>query len=377
MRGPWSVVAGALLVLLLAASCGDGAAINAAAEEATTTASLDRGTWRVLPGAPIGTSSYAVSGWSGSEALFWAGSNLARDFANTSGAAYDPASDSWRELPVPGWGHPGLTGVVFDGQFYVAAKGGGSRMDPSDGSATDLPPIGGFWLSTLVATDEAVWGVGPLGFGEGADRVGIARYEPAADAWIPGPIFDGTPELGRLFQDRLFVEQPVLWTGSDIVVWTHDGHGIAFDPTTESWRTLPALVAPEGTLADSEVAVAESGLVAFVEVERSGDIGYAVASWDGETWTWHDTDIELADFHTITIAAAGDWIVVFSPDQPPAAVHVATGRSLRNDATLLAGVQAPNVVWTGDELVVWGGAPTRTEDNPNPPAGAAWAPPAG
>jgi hypothetical protein len=231
-------------------------------------------------------------------------------------------------------------------------------------------------LSTVVATDDAVWGVGPLGFGDDADRVGIARYDPAADTWIHGPVFDGAPGVGARFKDQLFVEQPVLWTGSEIVIWTHDGHGLSFDPSAKSWQTLPPLVAPEGTLIDSEITVAESGLVAFVAVEHNGDTGYSVANWDGETGTWHDTDVDPADFHTVTIAGAGAWIVVFSQTQPPATVHVSTGRSMLHDAAPIGGVQAPNAVWTGDELVVWGGAPTRREDHPEPPAGAAWAPPA-
>ncbi len=378
VRARLPVAAGVLLALLFAASCGDGIQNDAAAGEPIAASSIDHGVWRELSEAPIGTRPYAVSGWSGSEALFWAGANLQRDFANTRGAAYDPASDSWRELPVPGWGHPGLTGSVFEGQLYVAAKGGASRIDPSDGSATDLPHVRGFVLATLVATDRAVWGLGPTNHSdEEPVGVGIARYEREADAWIPGPVFDGTPEMGSLFRDLLFVEQPVLWTGSEIIVWSHDGHGLSFDPMTESWRVLPPLIVPEGTLVNSEVAVAGARLVALVEFEGYGTTGYGVGSWDGETWTWRDTDIAVTDFETVTIAGVRDWIVVFSPDQPPYTVHVPTGDSMRHDDAPIAGVQAPNVVWTGDELVIWGGAPTRTDDNPNPPGGAVWIPPSG
>ncbi len=365
-----------LLLMLLAASCGGGIQTDVAAGEPTTAPPIDYGVWRELPEAPIGTRLYTVSGWSGEEAVFWAGSNLQRDFAYARGAAYDPASDSWRELAVPGWGHPGLTGTVFDGQLFVAAKGGGSRIDLSDGSETGLPDGQGFVLSTLIATDDAVWGLGSVSwFEEGGVRVGIARYEPEEGAWIPGPVFEGTPEMDSLFQDRLFVEQPVLWTGSEIIVWSQDGQGLSFDPKAESWRVLPPLVAPQGTLTDSAVAVAGARLVALVEFEDNGTAGYGVASWDGETWTWRDTDIAVTDFETVTIAGVRDWIMVFSPDQPPYTVHVPTGDSMRHDNAPIAGVQVPNVVWTGDELVIWGGAPTRTDDSPSPPGGAVWIPP--
>ncbi len=82
------------------------------------------GTWAEMAQAPITSRPHAVSVWSGTEAVFWAGSNLDRDFAYTDGAAYDPPTNTWRSIPVPGWGHPGLTGVFFDGGLYALAKGG-------------------------------------------------------------------------------------------------------------------------------------------------------------------------------------------------------------------------------------------------------------
>lgn len=371
--GPLLVAA---LLSLAPVSCGDGAATDATPGALAKPLAINHGVWREIPEAPIGVRPYAVSGWSGSEAIFWAGSNLMRDFANTRGAAYDPATDSWRELAVPGWGHPGLTGAVFAGGLYVAAKGGASRIDLSDGSDTDLPQVPGFIPATMVATEGAVWAVGPASYAaEGNVGVGIARYAPEQDAWIPGPEFDGAPELGRLFQDELFVEQPVLSTGAEIVVWSANGHGLSFDPTAEAWRLLPALVPPQGALRDSAAAVAGSYLVALAAVDHAGTTGYAMASWDGAAWTWQSTDVQFTDFTTVSIAGAPDWVVAFGPDHPPTTIHVPTGDAKRHDDAPIGGVQAPNVVWTGDELVVWGGAPTRSAGNSLPPGGALWSPP--
>lgn len=222
----------------------------------------------------------------------------------------------------------------------------------------------------------------PGGVGLGTDRIlpggttgGDSPPEDEADTWLDRPVFEGTPEMGSPFRDRLFVEQPVLWTGSEIIVWSDDGHGLAFDPVAGSWRVLPPLVPPRGTLTGSEVTVAGSGLVALVRFEHNGNSGHEVASWDGETWTWLDTDIETTDFETVAIAGAQDWIMVFRPDQPPYTVHVPTGDSIRHDDSPITGLREPNVVWTGNELVVWGGAPTPDDDNPNPHRAAAWIPP--
>ncbi len=379
---------GAVLVaMLVAVSCGDaggtarpgpdphGAPATTAAGEPLA-AAVDHGAWRPLPEAPIGTRPYAVSGWTGSEAVFWAGSNLERNFAHTLGAAYSPATDSWRELAVPGWGHPGLTGAVLENRMYVAAKGGATLIELADGSWVDLPHIQGFVPATVVAADGDVWAVGPTHHSDELPvAVGIARYDPVTQAWEPGPAFDGVPELGPLFQDLLFVEQPVLWTGSEVVVWSAAGRGVAFDPEAGSWRLLPRLEPPEGTLTATQVTVAGSHLVALAEVDRVGTPGYGVASWDGSAWEWRDTGVEVADIATVTIAGARDWIVVFGPEGPPQTVHVPTGDAMRHADAPIGGVQAPNAVWTGSELVVWGGAPTRSEGSSIPPVAAAWSPP--
>lgn len=370
------IVPGVLLFLMFTASCGSETHPEAATAESTGASPIDHGVWRELPEAPIAARPYAVAGWSGSEVFFWAGSNLRRDFAHTTGAAYDPESATWRELPVPGWGHPGTAGAVFEGQLYVAAKGGASRIDPSDGSATDLPSVPGFTLATLVAAGGALWGLGPAsGSDEAPVQVGIARYDGEADVWVSGPLFEGAPQLGNLFRGLQFVEQTVVWTGSELVVWSQNGLGLSFDPAAESWRLLPPIVLPQGTLKDSAIAVAGSRLVALVEVEDGDTRGHGVASWDGQMWTWRDTDIDVADFALVTIAGADGWILVFSPHRPPYTVHIPSGASIRHENAPIAGVQSPNVVWTGDELVIWGGVTTLNEDDRNPPRGAAWTPP--
>lgn len=361
-----SVVAAVLALASVTASCGDGPAVGAPAG----------GTWRAIPAAPIETRPFAVSGWSGAEAVFWAGANLRRNFAHTDGAAFDPATDSWRVLPVPGWGHPGLTGAPIDDALYVAAKGGTSRIDLSTGADLELPQVPGFVPATMVATDDGVWAVGPENFAEDLVRVGIARYDFADEVWVPGPAFAGGSGLGELFQDEWFTTQPVLWTGKDIVVWAHDGHGLSFDVRRGEWRVLPPLVPPDGSVRDSRVAVAGPALAVLALVGDAGTARYGLASWDGAAWEWRDVGVDLADFGTVTVAGAGDWIVVFRPEGPPYSIHVPTGEATRHDGAPVAAVQAPNAVWTGDELVVWGGAPVELVPGVEP-VGAVWTPPGG
>jgi hypothetical protein len=85
----------------------------------------------------------------------------------------------------------------------------------------------------------------------------------------------------------------------------------------------------------------------------------------------------IADLDQASIAAAGEWILLFSPEQAPIIIHVPSREWTQDTDGHLAGLQAPDTVWTGDRLVVWGGASTPTESNPSPANGAIWTPPNG
>lgn len=97
---------------------GDGAAYDPATD-----------TWRVLSASPL--SPRLVGGvWTGSELLITAGrnSNINGMMAYGDGAAYDPATDTWRSL-ADGPAHPGFE-MAWDGQsLYLFAKGGVTRYD--------------------------------------------------------------------------------------------------------------------------------------------------------------------------------------------------------------------------------------------------------
>lgn len=334
------------------------------------------GTWSSIADAPIDVRPFAVSAWTGDEAVFWAGSSLSRGFAFSDGAAYDPATDSWRKLAVPGWGHPGLTSTFFDGQMYALAKGGGTRFDPMTGTWTNLPRVENMYLAATVATDSAVWGIGPAGTDlVGQPDLAVARYEPTTDTWSYGPVFEGTAEQAPIVAGLSRLESHAIWTGSEIVIWHGDAGGIAFDPATEEWRAIPSPLSPVGSVRDSRITMTPVGLVAVVDVEGAQGSNVGLALHDGVGWRWVDAGIPIARFDTVTVAAAGEWIVLFSADESPAPVHVPTGTWARDDDGPLAGLEGPNTVWTGEALIVWGGHASPTETVTDPPDGARWTPP--
>lgn len=91
------------------------------------------GVWRPIADAPIEARPYAVSAWTGTEAVFWAGSSLSRDFAYSDGAAFDPTTNSWRGLTVPGLGPSGTQQRVLRWRAVRARERRRHTIRPSAG----------------------------------------------------------------------------------------------------------------------------------------------------------------------------------------------------------------------------------------------------
>jgi hypothetical protein len=182
----------------------------------------------------------AVGAWTGEELLVL-GTTI-RGF-DVVGAAYDPASRSWRTIPFPNTRWSGFSGVwtgkeliVWGGPDHSAhPRRRGAIYEPSTDSwrKTSPSPIAGRWSHSAVwtGTEMIVWG----GTNATTDLADGAAYDPATDTWrklSPAPL-----------SARQWL--PLVWTGREVVVWGGSSYsrsradGAAYDPVTDSWRTLP------------------------------------------------------------------------------------------------------------------------------------------
>ena len=135
--------------------CDDGAAYNPATN-----------TWRALPAAPVSGRFRFGSVWTGTELVVWGGNDGTKRVAD--GAAYNPTADTWRTL-----------------------------------AKAPLAP-----RSNL----QAVWTGGKVLFWGGEDDIIFgngAAYDPAADAWAP---LATTRTKGK-------ADASAVWSGSEMVVW--------------------------------------------------------------------------------------------------------------------------------------------------------------
>jgi N-acetylneuraminic acid mutarotase len=145
------------------------------------------GTWRRLPAAPHPRYG-AKAVWDGTEVLFLGGHGAPGTSPAAGGMAYNPATNTWRDLPPMQFGRDGFT-AVWTGRHVLVWGGVTGRDD------TVLPPYG-----------EA--------------------FNPATNTWTALP---AAPLAGR--------ENPIsVWTGHQMIVWGGDfgstsyTDGAAFTP---------------------------------------------------------------------------------------------------------------------------------------------------
>jgi hypothetical protein len=264
--------------------------------------------------------------WTGTELIVWGG--LAAGQRVNTGARYDPVRDRWTTMstvgaPAPRALHTAVwTGhemIVWGGDDATGVFGTGGRYDP----ATDT------WRATTLtgipaarSMHSAVWtGSGMLvhgGFGgPGAawDLTSSAIYDPLADRWSFVP---EAPEARRLHGS--------VWTPDGLLAWggyrgdTPLATGARYDPSTRTWSALATDGAPYG-------------------------IGPSL-------WTGH----ELLSWAGARPGSRFDIGFRYDPAKrawsPLPAAKAPSARRLQS------------VVWTGTEAIVWGGYDDHAKSDP-------------
>lgn len=262
----------------------DGMAYNTAA-----------GTWRTLPDAPLETDSPAVAVWTGSEFILWGGGHPG-DPSNVRGAAYDPSTDTWRRIPdapvalkLGGGEWSGhelyVFGSLLDGRNIAQIEGVvGAAYDPAADTWRQIP--------TAPLSQQASSGAWVDGRLIAYDYVGdAAAYDPLTDRWHRLP--DVPIEPGECYPDAI--------ADGDLMLAWYCGQLALFDARTDSWTRVTggitqAQIAPPaygGTLYQLwRFASLEegSGVVFFdaegISVEEQGMACYGCAGSPRSLWAY-------------------------------------------------------------------------------------------
>lgn len=311
--------AGAVCPSDQSAHLGDGAAYNPATDK-----------WRNLAKSPLAAREAAATAWTGTEMLVWGGTTGQSLLAD--GAAYDPAKDRWRPMAASPMTARTASAAAWTGHELLVWGG----SDLPDGAAYDPAtdkwrPLSSSPLSgrSSVATawtgrELVVWG--GVNLGGVKELTDGAAYDPGTDRWrriATGPL------AGRY-------AAATAWTGRELVVWGGNtlgslvlADGAAYDPTADRWRPLPVAPVAERSAAGATWSGRE--MIVWGGVGRPG-----AAANDPLTRV-------LEPRTTLTLLEDG------------AAYDPATDRWRTLEPVPLLGRGFPVTVWADQQMILWGG----------------------
>lgn len=284
---------------------------------------VDAGRWRSSVNAPVNWRDQYGAASTGSEILIWGGADTSGALAD--GAAFAPATNEWRQIADSPLAGRCATAMVWTGSEVLVVGGGteegvlfndAAMYDPATDSWRSITPLPGgerFSASAVWTGSEAIiWG-GVLFTSYAGDG---AAYDPQLDTWrtlAAGPLEART-------------DHSAIWTGQEMIVWggtrwAVEGaaveDGAAYDPTDDAWRSLAS--APIGARYGHSAVWAGDRMVVWggSDVPMRGPVPPLLE--DGATYD----------------PATDNWTTLSSSPLAPRFQH--------------------DAVWTGDQMLVWGG----------------------
>lgn len=270
---------------------------------------------------------YASAVWTGSEMIVWGGQEyvlLSDNIMTSSGSAYNPVTDSWRSISTVNAPEPRI--------FHTAIWTGAEMLIWGGIDYNDPEP-------------DVIFDNG-------------ARYNPVLDAWFP---------MSAINTPSARYHHSAVWTGNEMIIWggrddaSYVDSGSKYDPNGNAWTAISITGVPTGRINHSAVWTGECMVVwggywydGTQHVERSGGRYYPVSD------TWLATNLTGApvesDDHS-AIAAGTEMILwgitlgmsdgcIYDPEADDWSQISHSGLTSRSGHT---------AIWTGSEMLVWGG----------------------
>ncbi len=360
--------------------------------------------WQALPSAPIAGRIAEGAVWTGKEMIVWGGvtqkpvrATAPCDRCASDGAAYDPATRTWRAIaPAPaGVEGVGAGGVAWTGREMVVwasnspdGPNGAAAYDPATDTWRRLPagPLGNRELQASVWTGKELLVIGGA-LGDTQAKPIAAALDPKAGTWRRVPAFDKFVFFGG--------PSGVVWSGREAFVMgslskcPEKGAActdrrpafVAYDPATGKVREIP-LPAPSTDFGSDTAAsltpVAWSGTEVVFTAGGTGSLRVirynpTVGNWKGVTaGSCHIVESPKQGhgcrdwrigpwapcFNPMNVAWLGDRLVASCAEDGLQVFDLATNswtwRSLVPGPSLYTTTGGPAVVWTGTDLIVWG-----------------------
>jgi N-acetylneuraminic acid mutarotase len=261
--------------------------------------------------------------------------------------------------------------IVWGGDSASGALNTGGRYNPSTDSwtatsTTSAPDARHFHTAVWTGNEMIVWG-GDGSFDDEKNTGG--RYNPSTDTWTATSTINA-PSARQ--------EHTAIWTGSEMVVWggvdypNFFNSGGRYNPSTNTWTATSTTNATAGRSGHTAVWTGSEMIV--WGGSRDGTNGSSFLNTGGRynpsTNSWSATTITGAPdariFHTAVWTGSemivwGGYVI----DQHGNRQRTNTGRKYNPSAdswiaTIRFNAPTPRVshtaVWTGSEMIVWGGS---------------------
>jgi len=318
--------------------------------------------------APAGRSNLTAV-WTGTKAIFWGGDYYdgVEHYLNTGGV-YDPATDSWVATPTDNapsgrslhsavWADPEM--IVWGGASPVGENTGG-KYNPGTNSwvaleTANAPTARYNHKAVWTGTEMIVWG----GYGGGDLNTG-GRYN--GNSWTPTSTTNA-PEARDSFT--------AVWTGSPLnlmIVWGGSGavyfnNGGKYDPSGNAWTATSPTNAP-GIRSQHTAVWTGSKMIIWGGSYNDGTWHYldtgGIYDPVGNSWTATDTTTAPSGRNGLAAVWTGTEMVVWGGNNldntggryNPAS-NSWTSTSTTNAPTARA---VPSAVWAGNQMIIWGGS---------------------
>jgi len=261
--------------------------------------------------------------WTGSEMIVWGGYDTSTGYVNTGGR-YNPSTDSWVATAIAGAAdRRGFHTAVWTGSEMIvwggyngSALNTGGRYNPSTNTWTatstiNAPAARQIQTAVWTGSEMIVWGGNDASF----QRLNTGgRYNPSTDSWIASSTSNAPSGRNG---------HTAVWTGSEMIVWggadtDQLNTGGRYNPSTNTWTATSTTSAPDTRQEHTSVWTGSEMIV-----------------WGG----WFEDDFIYYDLNT-----GGRYV----PD-----IDSWTATSTSNAPS---GRNGHTAVWTGSEMIVWGGA---------------------
>jgi N-acetylneuraminic acid mutarotase len=316
--------------------------------------------------------------WTGTEMIVWGGTPYLA--GQHDGGRYNPSTGTWVSLSRgPGEYPPAAPGhtAVWTGTELILWGGGipnetytnrGTRYNPSTAVWTDITLTGAPAARTKhtavwTGTRMIVWG------GSVADDYGVnsgGAYDPIADTWAPTSTGANTPR-GR-------IDHSAVWTGTEMIVWggtfnysSKTNTGGRYDPSTDSWTATTAPPEPRAhhtALWTGTEMIVWGGFRSNYPRNSGGRYNPSIDTWTATSIGVNSSGVTFPDEREYATAVwTGTEMIVWGGKNN--SVRLNTGGRYNpltdNWAEIATGASNPSAryrqtaVWTGTEMIVWGG----------------------